>query len=147
MGARPKLLIVRCQFLPVPVPDRGASYNPKTCPLRQTAPPCVTSPAKPGAPRVGSTSMGMTLPLFDTPDSGPQTLSPGAVLLRGWARAQAAQWVEHVQAITTKAPFRVMLRPGGAPLPVAMSNCGAYGWVSDARRYRYLATAPDTGMP
>ena len=31
----------------------------------------------------------MTLPLFDTPDPGPQTLSPGAVLLRGWARAQA----------------------------------------------------------
>ena len=67
----------------------------------------------------------MTQPLFDTPDPGPQTLSPGAVLLRGWARGQAAQWIEHVRAITTQAPFRVMQRPGGAPLSVAMSNCGA----------------------
>ena len=40
-----------------------------------------------------------------------------------------------------------MLRPGGAPLSVAMTNCGAYGWVSDARRYRYSATDPDTGLP
>ena len=42
-----------------------------------------------------------------------------------------------------------MLRPGGAPLSVAMTNCGAYGWVSDARRYRYSATDhdPDTSLP
>ena len=40
-----------------------------------------------------------------------------------------------------------MLRPGGAPLSVAMSNCRAYGGVSDARRYRYSATDPDTGLP
>ena len=67
----------------------------------------------------------MTQPLFDTPDPGPQTLSPGAVLLRGWARGQAAQWIAHVRAVTAQAPFRVMQRPGGAPLSVAMSNCGA----------------------
>ena len=86
------------------------------------------------------------LPLFDTPLPEAQTLSPGAVLLRGWARAKAAEWVAQVAAITEKAPFRVMLRPGGAPLSVAMTNCGAYGWVSDARRYRYAATDPDTGL-
>lgn len=89
----------------------------------------------------------MTQPLFDTPNPGPQTLSPGAVLLRGWARAQAAQWVEHTIAITAQAPFRVMQRPGSAPLSVAMTNCGAYGWVSDARRYSYSTTDPLTGQP
>ena len=88
-----------------------------------------------------------TLPLFDTPLPAAQTLSPGAVLLRGWARAEAPAWVAQVAAITEKAPFRVMLRPGGAPLSVAMTNCGAYGWVSDARRYSYSATDPDTGLP
>ena len=87
------------------------------------------------------------LPLFDTPLPEAQTLSPGAVLLRGWARAKAAEWVAQVAAITEKAPFRVMLRPGGAPLSVAMTNCGAYGWVSDARRYRYSATDPGPGLP
>ena len=89
----------------------------------------------------------MTLPLFDTPDPGPQTLSPGAVLLRGWARAQAAQWVAQVAAVTAQAPFRTMVRPGGAPLSVAMTNCGAWGWVSDARRYHYSATDPQSGRP
>ena len=88
-----------------------------------------------------------TLPLFDTPNPAAQNLSPGAVLLRGWARAAAAEWVAQVAAITEKAPFRVMLRPGGAPLSVAMTNCGAYGWVSDARRYSYSATDPATGLP
>ena len=89
----------------------------------------------------------MTLPLFDTPDPGPQTLPPGAVLLRGWARGQAAQWIEHVSAITAQAPLRVMQRPGGAPLSVAMPNCGAYGWVSDAQRYSYSATDPLSSQP
>ena len=88
-----------------------------------------------------------TLPLFDTPLPAAQTLSPGAVLLRGWARAEATEWVAQIAAVTAQAPFRVMLRPGGAPLSVAMTNCGAYGWVSDARRYRYSATDPDTGLP
>ena len=76
----------------------------------------------------------MTLPLFDTPDPGPQTLSHGAVVLRGWARAQVVQGVAQVAAVTAQAPFRTMVRPGGAPLSVAMTNCGAWGWVSDARR-------------
>lgn len=88
-----------------------------------------------------------TLPLFETPRPAAQTLSPGAVLLRGWARAQAPEWAAQVAAIAAQAPFRTMLRPGGAPLSVAMTNCGAYGWVSDARRYRYSATDPDTGLP
>lgn len=89
----------------------------------------------------------MTISLLDTPDPGPQTLSPGAVLLRGWARGQAAQWIAHMRTVTAQAPFRVMQRPGGAPLSVAMTNCGAYGWVSDAQRYSYSATDPLTNQP
>ncbi len=32
-------------------------------------------------------------------------------------------------------------------MSVAMTNCGAYGWVSDARGYRYSQTDPDSGLP
>ena len=81
-----------------------------------------------------------TLPLFGTPTLEAQTLSPGAVLLRGWARAEAPKWVlqvAQVAAVKEKALFRVMLSPGGAPLSVAITNCGTYSWVSDARLYNY----------
>ncbi len=89
----------------------------------------------------------MTLALFDTPGLQAHPLAPGAVLLRGWAGAQAGTWVEHVAAIAAQAPFRTMVRPGGAPLSVAMTNCGAFGWVSDARRYHYAARDPLSGQP
>ena len=32
-------------------------------------------------------------------------------------------------------------------MSVAMTNCGALGWVSDARGYRYDACDPDSGRP
>ncbi|MEI6740821.1 MAG: DNA oxidative demethylase AlkB, partial [Gemmatimonadaceae bacterium] len=37
--------------------------------------------------------------------------------------------------------------PGGFTMSVAMTNCGALGWISDARGYRYAATDPVTGAP
>lgn len=89
----------------------------------------------------------MTLALFDPPAPHAIALDDGAVLLRGWARAQAPAWVAQVTAIAAQAPFRTMVRPGGAPLSVQMTNCGDWGWVSDARRYHYAATDPATGRP
>jgi alkylated DNA repair protein (DNA oxidative demethylase) len=35
-----------------------------------------------------------------------------------------------------------MQTPGGFRMSVAMSNCGALGWVSDSSGYRYLPTDP-----
>lgn len=89
----------------------------------------------------------MSLPLFDVEALPPQALDEGAVLLRGWAAAQDAAWVAAVQQVAAQAPFRTMTRPGGAPLSVAMTNCGAWGWVSDAQRYSYSSTDPQTGLP
>ena len=37
------------------------------------------------------------------------------------------------------APFRHMVTPGGSRMSVAMTNCGALGWVTDRRGYRYDA--------
>ena len=89
----------------------------------------------------------MSLPLFPAEAWPPQTLDAGAVLLRGFAAERARQWLEAVHSVTAQAPFRVMTRPGGAPLSVAMTNCGDWGWVSDAQRYSYSSTDPASGLP
>jgi alkylated DNA repair protein (DNA oxidative demethylase) len=79
----------------------------------------------------------------------PQTepLDPGAFLLRGFARGvEQALW-EGVRAIAAEAPFRRMMTPGGRQMSVAMSNCGALGWVTDRAGYRYVACDPESGRP
>jgi alkylated DNA repair protein (DNA oxidative demethylase) len=40
-----------------------------------------------------------------------------------------------------------MVTPGGHTMSVAMTNCGAAGWVTDRRGYRYDAADPETGKP
>lgn len=44
-------------------------------------------------------------------------------------------------------PPRHLMTPGGKPMSVAMTNCGAQGWVSDRTGYRYAPTDPVTGRP
>ena len=91
----------------------------------------------------------MTFSLFDEPAQPPSRIAvdDGAWMLRSWASAQAHQWVDAVRNVVAQAPFRTMTRPGGAALSVAMTNCGAWGWVSDAQRYHYSSTDPVTGQP
>ncbi len=86
----------------------------------------------------------MTQALFDL---GPTMLGPGAVLLPGFALDDAPALLAEVEAITAQAPLRQMLTPGGQTMSVAMSNCGALGWVSDRRGYRYDPLDPDSGRP
>ncbi len=74
-------------------------------------------------------------------------LADGAVILRGYALPYAADIQRAVYDITTAAPFRHLLTPGGYRMSVAMTNCGAYGWVSDRRGYRYSPTDPESGKP
>ncbi len=40
-----------------------------------------------------------------------------------------------------------MATPGGHLMSVAMTSCGAQGWVTDRRGYRYTTTDPQTGHP
>ena len=40
-----------------------------------------------------------------------------------------------------------MVTPGGFTMSVAMTNCGALGWVSDRSGYRYDARDPERGAP
>jgi alkylated DNA repair protein (DNA oxidative demethylase) len=85
--------------------------------------------------------------LFDevAPPPSREPLQEGAVLLRGFAGADAAQLLREVEAIAQAAPFRQMATPGGYTMSVAMTNCGRTGWISDRGGYRYGADDPTTG--
>ena len=89
-----------------------------------------------------------TLSLFSDAEqcqSEREELSPGAVVLHGLACPDEAAIFEALCDITTKAPFRHMITPGGFHMSVALTNCGSYGWVSDRAGYRYDAVDPESG--
>jgi alkylated DNA repair protein (DNA oxidative demethylase) len=70
---------------------------------------------------------------------------PGLVHLPGFALDQAAALAAAAADVAAVSPFRVMAVPSGAKMSAAITNCGAAGWVSDRRGYRYQAVDPDTG--
>lgn len=74
-------------------------------------------------------------------------LAEGAVLLRGFALEQSEELLLGIAAVCEYAPFRHLVTPGGLRMSVAMTNCGAVGWVSDREGYRYAALDPDSGLP
>ena len=69
------------------------------------------------------------------------------MLLRGFARREAAGLAAAAAAIAAAAPFRHMVTPGGWRMSAAMTNCGGVGWVADRSGYRYLPADPITGRP
>jgi len=73
-------------------------------------------------------------------------VADGVVLLPGFA-ATTALLVESIATIAATAPFRRLVTPGGGTMSVAMTNCGSWGWHSDARGYRYVECDPGTGRP
>ncbi len=72
-------------------------------------------------------------------------LAPGAVVLRRFAAPAAPALLAAVDDVTARAPFRHMVTPGGFRMSVAMTNCGALGWVTDRTGYRYDPVDPDSG--
>jgi len=74
-------------------------------------------------------------------------LGPGAVLLRGHALALAPALLAAIDDVAAQAPFRRMVTPGGFEMSVAMTNCGAGGWITDRKGYRYTASDPLSGTP
>ncbi|MGD7314708.1 alpha-ketoglutarate-dependent dioxygenase AlkB, partial [Ralstonia pseudosolanacearum] len=71
-------------------------------------------------------------------------LGEAAVVLRGFALAEATALLAAIDDIARQAPFRHMITPGGFEMSVALTNCGALGWTSDRRGYRYAARDPQT---
>ena len=92
----------------------------------------------------------MTFDLFDAlDDAEPATepLAEGAMVLRNFARPMECELLADVQAVIDVAPLRHLITPGGLRMSVAMTNCGALGWVSDRRGYRYDRVDPGRGAP
>lgn len=81
--------------------------------------------------------------------AGPEreAMAEGALLLRGTALPFEDALLAAIAAVTVAAPFRHLVTPGGFTMSVAMTNCGAAGWVSDRSGYRYDARDPETGRP
>ena len=87
--------------------------------------------------------------LFSLPDTPqpPVPLGPQAVWLRGFAGDEAPALWATVKTVVDAAPWRHMETPGGRSMSVATTSCGALGWISDRRGYRYTATDPISGQP
>ena len=76
-----------------------------------------------------------------------ESLTTGAVILRKFALQDEAAILDAVDEVVAKAPFRQMVTPGGYRMSVAMTNCGALGWVTDRSGYRYDSIDPVTRLP
>jgi DNA oxidative demethylase len=74
-------------------------------------------------------------------------IAPGALLLCGFALAQAAQLLHELNSVVAQAPLRHLLTPGGQRMSVAMTNCGALGWVSSRSGYAYATHDPVSKQP
>jgi alkylated DNA repair protein (DNA oxidative demethylase) len=74
-------------------------------------------------------------------------IAEGATLLHGFAASSVPALVQAIEKVVATAPLRHMITPGGYRMSVAMTNCGAAGWVTDRSGYRYDARDPLTGKP
>lgn len=74
-----------------------------------------------------------------------EPMGPGAVVLRGFATADESPLLADLWNVIARAPLRHMVTPGGFRMSVAMTNCGALGWVSDRSGYRYDPLDPASG--
>lgn len=74
-----------------------------------------------------------------------EPIGEGAMVLRGFAASRAADLLHDVTRIVAAAPFRHVVTPGGYTMSVAMTNCGALGWVTDRAGYRYQRIDPVSG--
>jgi alkylated DNA repair protein (DNA oxidative demethylase) len=79
-----------------------------------------------------------------SPPAAREELAPGAWVLRAFALDIAGNLLAEIDRIATRSPFRHLVTPGGKTMSVAMTNCGALGWFSDRRGYRYTGVDPET---
>ena len=89
----------------------------------------------------------MTAALFYAPAAAVDRDPIGvqAVVLRGFALRYVDEILPALEIVEEASPFRHMVTPGGFTMSVALTNCGALGWTTDRRGYRYTSTDPFTG--
>lgn len=92
----------------------------------------------------------MTMSLFEKTsslESCKENLCPGAYVLHEFALPDETALLNAIREVTARSPFRHMVTPGGFRMSVAMTNCGALGWITDRTGYRYDAEDPESGRP
>lgn len=76
-----------------------------------------------------------------------EEFAPGAWLLRGFALPREPDVLAGVLHVLAASPLQTFATPGGKKMSVTTTSCGACGWVSDRRGYRYESNDPATGRP
>ena len=94
-----------------------------------------------------STMVGALFEITDPLETWTETLGPGTRLLHGFALADVPALLVELSRIIEEAPLRQRVTPSGHRMSVAMTNCGALGWVSDRAGYRYAPGDPQSGQP
>lgn len=74
-----------------------------------------------------------------------ELICDGAFILRHFAASQDSGLLDDILQVAEQAPFRQMKTPGGHTMSVAMTCCGDWGWVTDAKGYRYQREDPLSG--
>ncbi len=70
-----------------------------------------------------------------------------AYLLKTFALDKQSDVIADLTSVISQAPLRHMMTKMGFAMSVAMTNCGALGWVSDRQGYRYTMKDPVTHKP
>jgi alkylated DNA repair protein (DNA oxidative demethylase) len=83
--------------------------------------------------------------LFDQPTQ--QEILKDVYLLSGFVLPDESQLLADLAAVIEKAPLRNMVTPRGLPMSVQTTSCGALGWVSDRKGYRYSPVDPINHQP
>jgi DNA oxidative demethylase len=74
-------------------------------------------------------------------------LAPGALLMRGFGRADDVDILQAVESVIAQAPLRHLQTPGGYTMSIQTTRCGSMGWVSEPGGYRYAPSNPSTRAP
>lgn len=79
--------------------------------------------------------------------AGREQIGEESYVLRGYA----LPWIDHLlpelRRVLAQSPFRKMVTPGGYTMSAALSSCGALGWTTDTRGYRYSPLDPRSQQP
>jgi alkylated DNA repair protein (DNA oxidative demethylase) len=70
-----------------------------------------------------------------------------AFVLRGFAQPYVDKLLSSIIEVERASPFRHMVTPSGFTMSVALTNCGALGWTTERRGYRYTGIDPDNDRP
>jgi len=73
-----------------------------------------------------------------------QHIGEQALIFTKAVQEDAPSLLNAITQITNISPFRAMQTPYGI-MKVKMTNCGAVGWISDSKGYRYSKIDPLTG--